>query len=85
MEIVKTKKRKPPKGGLQIKEVKVDDKERLKELRKELGLSQAKFAERFGIPLRTIQDWEYEKREVRSYIVDMMYRIIELEKELENK
>ena len=57
----------------------MDSKERLKELRKELGLSQAKFAERFGIPLRTLQDWEYGKREVRSYIVDMMYRIIELE------
>lgn len=70
---------------MQIKEVKVDDKERLKELRKELGLSQAKFAERFGIPLRTVQDWEYGKREIRSYIIDMMCRIIELEKELENK
>ena len=57
----------------------MDDKERLKELRKELELSQAKFAEKFGIPLRTIQDWEYGKREVRSYIVNMMYRIIELE------
>ena len=57
----------------------MDSKERLKELRKELGLSQAKFAERFGIPLRTLQDWEYGKREVRSYIVDMMYRITELE------
>jgi hypothetical protein len=57
----------------------VDSKERLKELRKELGLSQAKFAERFGIPLRTIQDWEYGKREIRSYIIDMMCRIIELE------
>ena len=57
----------------------MDSKERLKELRKELGLSQAKFAERFGIPLRTIQDWEYGKREVRSYIVEMMCRIIELE------
>lgn len=64
---------------MQIKEVKVDDKERLKELRKELGLSQAKFAERFGIPLRTLQDWEYGRREVRSYIVNMLYRIIELE------
>ncbi len=70
---------------MQIKEVKVDDKERLKELRKELGLSQAKFAERFGIPLRTLQDWEYGRREVRSYIVDMMYRIKGLEKELENR
>lgn len=70
---------------MQIKEVKVDDKERLKELRKELGLSQAKFAERFGIPLRTLQDWEYGRREVRSYIVDMMYRIKGLERELENR
>lgn len=68
-----------------MKEAKVDDKERLKELRKELGLSQAKFAERFKIPLRTIQDWEYGKREIRSYIIDMMHKIIELEKELENK
>lgn len=57
----------------------MDDKERLKELRKELGLSQAKFAEKFGIPIRTIQDWEYGKREIRNYIVNMMYRIIELE------
>lgn len=57
----------------------MDDKERLKELRKELGLSQAKFAEKFSIPIRTIQDWEYGKREVRSYIVDMMHKIIELE------
>ena len=63
----------------------MDDKERLKELRKDLGLSQAKFAERFGIPLRTLQDWEYGRREVRSYIVDMMYRIKGLEKELENR
>ena len=68
-----------------MKEAKVDDKERLKELRKDLGLSQAKFAERFKIPLRTIQDWEYGKREIRSYIIDMMHKIIELEKELENK
>ena len=68
-----------------MKEAKVDDKERLKELRKELGLSQAKFAERFKLPLRTIQDWEYGKREIRSYIIDMMHKIIELEKELENK
>ena len=29
-----------------MKEAKVDDKERLKELRKETGLSQTKFAER---------------------------------------
>lgn len=58
---------------------------RIKELRNELGLSQAKFASKFGVPLRTVQDWEYGKREVRSYIVDMMCKIIELELELEKK
>ncbi len=58
---------------------------RIKELRKGLGLSQAKFAEKFGVPLRTVQDWEYGKREVRSYIVNMMCKIIELELELEKK
>ena len=52
---------------------------RVKELRKELRLSQVQFAAKFGIPLRTVQDWEYGKREARSYIVDMMYKIIELE------
>lgn len=57
----------------------MDNKDKLKELRKELGLSQAKFGEKFGIPVRTIQDWEYGKREIRSYIINMMYRIVELE------
>ena len=52
----------------------------IRQLRKDLGLTQATFAEKFRIPLRTIQDWEYEKREPRSYIIYMMHRIIELEK-----
>lgn len=64
---------------MNLKRSNMDDKERLKELRKVTGLSQVKFAEKFGIPIRTIQDWEYGKREVRSYVVDMMYKIIELE------
>lgn len=52
----------------------------IRQLRKDLGLTQAKFAAKFGIPLRTIQDWEYEKREPRPYIIYMMHRIVDLEK-----
>ena len=52
---------------------------RIKELRNELGLSQAKFAKKFGIPLRTLQDWEYEKRVPRQYVIYMICKIIELE------
>ena len=31
-------------------------------LRRSLGLSQATFAKRFGIPKRTVQDWEQGRR-----------------------
>lgn len=34
----------------------------LRELRKRLALSQAEFAERFRINLRTLQDWEQARR-----------------------
>ena len=57
----------------------MDNKDKIKELRKRLGLSQAKFAEKWGIPKRTIEDWEAGKREVKDYIVSMMYRIVEFE------
>nr|DAV96168.1 MAG TPA: Helix-turn-helix XRE-family like protein [Caudoviricetes sp.] len=63
----------------------MDNKDKIKELRKRLGFSQAKFAEKWGIPKRTIEDWEAGKREVKGYIVSMMYKIVEFEKEAENK
>ena len=34
-----------------------------KRVRRSTGLSQEAFAERFGIPLRTLQDWEQGRRE----------------------
>ena len=63
----------------------MDNKDKIKELRKQLGLSQAKFAEKWGIPKRTIEDWEAGKREVKGYIVSMMHKVVEFEKEAENK
>lgn len=58
----------------------MENKYKLKELREKLELSQVKFSEKFNIPVRTIQDWESGKREMRNYIIEMMYRIVELEK-----
>jgi len=34
-----------------------------KRVRRTLGLSQEEFANRFGIPLRTLQEWEQGRRE----------------------
>ncbi|HEV7371398.1 helix-turn-helix domain-containing protein [Arenibaculum sp.] len=34
----------------------------LRELRRSLGLSQAQFSRRYGIPMATLQDWEQARR-----------------------
>lgn len=52
--------------------------ERIKQLRKSTGLSQTKFGELFGIPMRTIQNWETGEREPANYIVNMMEIITDL-------
>lgn len=44
----------------------------VKELREQTGLSQQKFGDYFGIPARTIQNWESGKTECNQYILDMM-------------
>lgn len=48
----------------------------IKELRRHTGLSQSKFGELYNIPLRTIQDWENEKRNPPSYVVSLLERAI---------
>lgn len=47
----------------------------VKELRTITGLSQSKFAAYFGIPVRTLQDWEQQKRTPPDYVITMMERI----------
>lgn len=44
----------------------------IKELRKMTGLTQEKFGEYFGIPRRTIQNWELGMRECPDYLLDLM-------------
>ena len=55
-------------------------REFLEEMRKEAGLSQKKFAEKVGIPFRTIQDWELGNRVPPEYVVEMLAKTIALEK-----
>ena len=56
---------------------------RIKEIRNKLGLKQAEFAEKFGIPKRTIESWEgnakISRREAPGYVINMIEKIIMLE------
>lgn len=55
--------------------------ERVKYLRRQTGLSQQKFADRFGIPMRTLQNWEYGINEAPDYLLDLLEQAIKAEKE----
>ena len=43
-----------------------------KELREQSGMSRPQFAEYFGIPYRTVQDWELENRKCNDYILNLL-------------
>lgn len=51
----------------------------IKELRTQSGLSQSKFAAKFGIPVRTIQAWEQGQSAPPTYLVAMMKKIMAAE------
>ncbi len=48
----------------------------IRKLRSITGLSQAKFAALFEIPLKTLQQWEQEVRTPPEYVVHMMREIL---------
>lgn len=52
----------------------------LKKLRDETGLNRREFAEEFGIPLRTVEDWEAGKRKMPEYLLRLMVYKVKVEK-----
>lgn len=57
----------------------------IQELRQMTNMSQRKFSAYFGIPTSTLQDWEHGRRTPPPYIINMMSRILKLEKILLEK
>ena len=51
----------------------------MKEFRLSTGLSQSKFAEYFGLPVRSIQEWEQGRKNPPSYLLELLKRIWNLE------
>ena len=54
----------------------METKDRLIEIRKTTGLNRKDFAKKFGIPYRTITDWELGHREMPEYVLRLIaYRV----------
>ncbi len=58
----------------------MDISDRIKQLRNSTGLSQSKFSAKFGIPVRTLQQWEQGISAPPEYLIRMMAYILLLEK-----
>lgn len=50
--------------------------ERAKVIRKASGLTQVAFATKYGIPKRTIENWEGGQREAPAYVLDLLERVV---------
>lgn len=48
----------------------------IRRIRELTGLSMNKFAAKYHIPARTLQDWEYGKAEPAEYLVDLLERAV---------
>lgn len=53
----------------------------LKEIRKRTGLTQFQFSRFYGIPYRTLQNWENGKRELKEYVFYILKRCIDEDEE----
>jgi DNA-binding transcriptional regulator YiaG len=57
---------------------------RLREMRKRKGLTQKDLADRYGIPKRTVENWEtgsVQHRECPLYVLDMLERLLDIDYE----
>lgn len=48
----------------------------IKELCETHGLSQTELSRRYGIPLRTVQDWHAGRRTPPDYVVNMLSELL---------
>lgn len=46
------------------------------EIRRRSGLSQAKFAEKYEIPKRTLENWEQGSRKCPEYVYNLLDRVV---------
>ncbi len=51
----------------------------IKELREKMGMNRREFCNYYGIPYRTVQDWEAGKRELPDYLLRLIIYRAEVE------
>lgn len=60
-------------------------REILNAAKEQAGMTQKEFAKYFGIPLRTVEGWFTEKREIPDYLLRLMLYRLEIEHKVSSK
>lgn len=63
----------------------MDRANEIKELRESMGMNRREFCEYFGIPYRTVTDWEAGKRSMPDYVLRLLKYKAETEKLLKQR
>ena len=50
-----------------------------------MGMNRREFSDYYGIPYRTIQDWETEKRELPDYLLRLLKYRAEIERRIKSE
>ena len=58
----------------------LDLRTQLIELRSSTGMNRREFADYFGIPYRTVQEWELGNRKMPDYLLRLMCYKVKIEK-----
>lgn len=56
-----------------------------KEIRELLGVSRAEFSRRYGIPIRTLEDWDWGKRVPSEWVLKLLERVVKEDMETERE
>lgn len=58
----------------------MDCSKKIKELRESTGMNRKEFCEYFGIPYRTVTEWERDNRHAPEYVLRLLEYYIRMEK-----
>lgn len=68
-----------------LEEKSLNLKDELINIRESTGMNRREFAEYFGIPYRTMQDWELGNRKVPEYLLRLMAYKVSMERIVKEK
>ena len=57
----------------------------VKKLREKMGMNRREFSDYYGIPYRTVQDWEAETRELPDYLLRLLKYRAEIERRINSE